>query len=151
MIYFNWCACLYDANHNVPDSTIYHRQLSLFPKHTQPNRWWVFFSFSSSPQLITIYTSCTFNENGVKTRTLQSPPPWNNTILGVPIHMQFSHQIFKILQTYPMFNYLLWTFRTKPLSFHELLLLVLSFRIIAKSRNFVAATLFMFPHWEVLA
>ena len=27
-----------------------------------------------------------FNSNGVKTGELQSPPPWNNTILGVPIH-----------------------------------------------------------------
>ena len=29
-------------NYNVPDSTIYHRQLSLLPKYTQPNRWWCF-------------------------------------------------------------------------------------------------------------
>ena len=50
-----------------------------------------------------------------------------------------------------MFNYLLWTFRTKPLSFHELLPLILIFWLIPKSRNFVAAALFMFPHWEVLA
>ena len=40
-------------------------------------------SFSSSTRLI---TSCTFNANGVKTEVLHSPPPWNNTVLGVPIH-----------------------------------------------------------------
>ena len=48
-----------------------------------------------------------------------------------------------------MFNYLLWTFRTKPFGFRKLLLLVLSFRLIPKSRNFVAANLLMFPCWEV--
>ena len=26
------------------------------------------------------------NANGVKTGALQSPPPWNNTVLDVPIH-----------------------------------------------------------------
>ena len=44
-----------------------------------------------------------------------------------------------------------WTFRTKPLSFHKILLLVLSFWLIPKSRNFVAATLFMFPRWAIPA
>ena len=52
------------------------------------------FAFSSSPWLITIYTSCTFNANGVKTGVLESPPPWNNTVLGVPIHRN----------TYPKFQ-----------------------------------------------
>ena len=46
-----------------------------------------------------------------------------------------------------MFNYLLWTFRTKPFSFHKLLLLVLSFWIILKSRNLLVATLLMFLCW----
>ena len=31
------------SNYKVPNSTTYHRQLSLLPKHTQPNRWWDFF------------------------------------------------------------------------------------------------------------
>ena len=30
-------------NYNVPYSMTYHRQLSLLPKHTKPNRWWGFF------------------------------------------------------------------------------------------------------------
>ena len=36
--------CVYMMpNYNVSDSTTYHRQLSLLPKHSQPNRWWGFF------------------------------------------------------------------------------------------------------------
>ena len=29
-------------NYDVPNSMIYHQQLPLLPKHTQPNRWWGF-------------------------------------------------------------------------------------------------------------
>ena len=67
----------------------------------------------------------------------------------IGIHIQFAHQNFKILQIYPMFNYLLWNFRTKPLGFLKLLLLVLSFRLIPKSRNLLATTVLMFPCWAV--
>ena len=49
-------------NYNVPNSTRYHRQLPLLPKHTQPNRWWDFY-LSPSPRLITIYTSCKRGQN----------------------------------------------------------------------------------------
>ena len=35
--------CVYMMpNYNVLDSTTYHRQLFLLPKHSQPNRWWGF-------------------------------------------------------------------------------------------------------------
>ena len=67
------------------------------------------------------------------------------------IHIQFAHPKFQNLQICPMLNYLLWTFRTKPFSFHKLLLLVLRFQLIPKSRNFVAANLLMFPCWVVSA
>ena len=40
-----------------------------------------------------------FNANGVKTEALQSPPPWNNIVLGVPIHIQFAHQISKFCRS----------------------------------------------------
>ena len=49
-------------NYNVPNSTIYHWKLSLLPKHSQPNRWWAF-ALSSSPWLITLYTSCKWGQN----------------------------------------------------------------------------------------
>ena len=61
-------------NYNVPDSTIYHRQLSPLPKHTQPNRIdGGAFSFSSSPRLITIYTSCKRGQNWGVTCRIQTP------------------------------------------------------------------------------
>ena len=44
-------------NYNVPDSMIYHRQVSLFPKHGGA------FAFSSSSRLITLYTSCKRGQN----------------------------------------------------------------------------------------
>ena len=43
-----WFLVLFDVrvymmpNYNVPNSTTYHRQLPLLPKHTRPNRWWGF-------------------------------------------------------------------------------------------------------------
>ena len=86
----------------------------------------------------------------------QKPRNYNPLPLGITlslvfqyigIHIQFAHQNFKILQICPMFNYLLWTFGTKPLGFHELLLLFPSLWLIPKPRNFVSDALFMFPHW----
>ena len=39
-------------------------------------------------------------KTGSKTGTLHSPPPWNNTVLGVPLHIYntytVAHQNFKI-------------------------------------------------------
>ena len=70
---------------------------------------------------------------------LQSSPPWNNTALGVPIHRNAytictsKFQNFADLSHVQLFT---WTFRTKPLGFHDLLLLVISFLLIPKSRNF---------------
>ena len=91
---------------------------------------------------------------GSKPGTLHSPPPWNNTVLGVPLHIYntytIAHQNSK-LQIYPTFNHLLGTFKTKPLGFHGPFLLVLSFLLILKSRNFAAISLIMFPHWVVPA
>ena len=45
--------------------------------------------------------ACIFNASGSKPGVLQSPPPWNNTILGVPIHIQFAHPNFKIVLDLP--------------------------------------------------
>ena len=47
------------------------------------------FAFSSLPQLITYIHQA----NGVKTETLHSPPPWNNTVLGVPLHLYNTYTI----------------------------------------------------------
>ena len=102
-----------------------------------------------------IYIMYLLMQKGSKPRCYIPPPPWNNTVLGVPIlrntYTIYTSKSSKILQIYPAFNYLLWTFRTKPLGFYKILLLVLSFRLIPKSRNFLAATLLMFPYWVVLA
>ena len=39
-------------------------------------------------------------QTGSKLGTLHSPPPWNNTVLGVPLHLYntytIAHQNFKI-------------------------------------------------------
>ena len=43
------------------------------------------FAFKSTPWLITLLHHIPFNANRVKTRVLQSPLPWNNTLLSVPI------------------------------------------------------------------
>ena len=92
-------------NYNVPDSTIYHRQRSPLPKHTQQNRWWGFFL----ELLTTINYIIYIMQTGSKPGTLHSPPPWNNTVLGVPLHIYntytIAHQNFKILQICPMFNH----------------------------------------------
>ena len=93
-------------------------------------------------------------QSGSKPGILQSSAPWNNTVLSVPIHRNAytiftsKFQNFADLSHVQLFN---WTFRTKPLGLHELLLLVFSFRLTPKSRNFVAATLFMFLRWAVPA
>ena len=46
-----------------------------------------------------------FNANEVKTRVLQSPPPWNNTILGVPIlkntYIVYTSKILKFCRSVP--------------------------------------------------
>ena len=60
--------CLHDANHNVSDSMIYHRQLSLLLKHTQPNRWWAF----CLELLTTINYNIYIMQTGSKPGTLHS-------------------------------------------------------------------------------
>ena len=67
----------------------------------------------------------------------------------IKTHIQFAHPKFQNFAYLSHVQLFTWTFRTKPFGFHELLLLVLSFRLIPKSRNFVFATLFMFPCWAV--
>ena len=43
-------------------------------------------------------------QTGSKPGTLHSPPPWNNTVLGVPLHIYntytIAHQNFKIADLY---------------------------------------------------
>ena len=93
-------------------------------------------------------------QTGSKPGTLHSPPPWNNTVLGVPLHIYntytIAHQNFKIADLSYVQSFTL-NVKTKPLGFHGLVLLVLSFELIPKSRNFVAISLIMFPHWAVPA
>ena len=55
-------------NYNVPDSTTYHRQLSLLPKHTHTNRWWGF----CLELLTTINYNIYIMQTGSKPGTLQS-------------------------------------------------------------------------------
>ena len=67
----------------------------------------------------------------------------------IGIHIQFVHPKFQKFSDLSHVQLFTWNFRTKPLGFHELLLLVLSFWLIPKSRNFVVANLLMFPCWAV--
>ena len=65
---------------------IYHQHWSLLPKHTQPNRWWGFCLYLHTMINYNIYIMYLFNVTGVKTGALQSPSPWDNIVLDVPIH-----------------------------------------------------------------
>ena len=57
-------------NYNVPNSTIYPRQPSLLPKHTQPNRWWGF-----CLELLTMINYIiSIMKMGLKPGTSQRPP-----------------------------------------------------------------------------
>ena len=49
-------------HYNVLDSTTYHRQLTLLPKHTRPNRWWGF-CLELLTMINYIYTSCKRGQN----------------------------------------------------------------------------------------
>ena len=67
----------------------------------------------------------------------------------IGIHIQFTHPKFcrSVLRSIIYFE----LSGPSPLGFYKLLLLVLSFRLIPKSRNFLAATLLMFSCWAVPA
>ena len=63
------------------------------------------------------------------------------------IHIQFIRPKFlKFCRSVPCTIFTL-NFQDQASRPHKLLLLFLSFQLISKSRNFVAATLFMFPRW----
>ena len=109
------------------------------------------FAFSSSPRLI---TSCTFNANRVKTRVLHSPLPWNNTVLGVPIHRNtytIAHPKFQNFADLSHVQLFTLNIQDQAPQLPKLLPLFLSFQLIPKSRNFANVSLFMFPHWAVPA
>ena len=65
---------------------IYHWQRSLLPKHNTTELMVGIFPLAPHHGLLQYIHHVPFNANGVKTGVLQSPTPWNNTILGVPIH-----------------------------------------------------------------
>ena len=50
------------------------------------NQWWRFCLYLHTTINYNIYIMYLLNVTGVKTSALQSPPPWNNTVLDVPIH-----------------------------------------------------------------
>ena len=83
------------------------------PNHrniTQPNRWWGFCLYLHTTINYNIHIMYLLMQPGSKLGILQSPPPWNNTILSVPIHRNtytICTSNFKILQICPILNYLL--------------------------------------------
>ena len=84
-------------NYKVLNGTINHRQLSPLLKHTQNQIDGGDFALSSSPRLITIYTSCKWGQNWGH----YIPLPLGITPSSVfhyiyTIHIQFAHQNFKI-------------------------------------------------------
>ena len=109
------------------------------------------FAFSSSPQLITLYTSCKWGQN----RGCDIPLPLGITPSSVfhyiyTIHIQL-HIKIQNCRSIPRSIIYFERSRPKPLGFHGLFLLVLSFLLIPKSRNFAAIALIMFPHQTVPA
>ena len=93
------------------------------------------FSFSSTPRWITKYTSCIFKCKWGQTGVLHSRPPCNNTILGVPIHIQFAHQISKFCRSVSR-SIIYLNFQGQAPRLPWASLAGLSFRLIPKSRNF---------------
>ena len=92
-------------HYNVPDSMTYHQQLSLLPNiHNQIDGG--AFAFSSSPRLITLYTSCKRGQN----RRCDIPLPLGITpssvfhyiyTIHIPLHIKISK-----LQICPTSNHL---------------------------------------------
>ena len=74
---------------------MYHRQRSLLPKHNTAESMVGLLPLAPHHDLLQYIHHVPFNANEVKTEALQSRPPWNNTVLGVPIHIQFAHPKFQ--------------------------------------------------------
>ena len=72
---------------------------------TQPNRWWGFCLQLHTMINYNIHIMYLLMQSGSKLWVLQSPPPWNNTVLGVPIlrntYTIYTSKISKFCRYFP--------------------------------------------------
>ena len=141
MCILTWC-----QNYSVSDSMMYNRQGSLLSKHNTAESMVGILPLAPHHDLLQYIHHVHFNANAVKTRALQSLPLGitpSSVFQYIGIHIQFTHPKFQNFADLSHVQLFTWTFKTKPLGFHELLLLVLSFRLIPKSRNVSASWAFL--------